>query len=186
MNKKTIVLVLFLLVVFSLPVWAANEVVQPVKAAKSGEVKKAEAPKSEEKKPEAVKSNDPKPAPKEESPEGKVRVMVEHQGTDVIGLSLAHELKETITESKRFALTREMKNVLIIRVVTVSEMPDRPWFGSAYSLTWTFLEDPEVLSYYLDCRLGVARPEQSTPLAGAMMEMTDKVVKKYSYLFESQ
>lgn len=188
MKFRLIVLLVCLSLAFSSVAWAESQVTQAVKTPKKTEAVKSQPQKKGVQKEAAAEdtaSEDEKMV-FPENPIGKTRVMVEHQGEDRIGMALCHKIKEAVTASKRYVLSGVVENILIIRVSTMSELKDRPWFGTAYSLTWTFAENPEVLPYYLDGRLGTLGAEQTVITADAILETTDQVVSKYSYLFENQ
>ncbi|WP_035271692.1 hypothetical protein [Desulfonatronum thiodismutans] len=125
----------------------------------------------EESAPEAVK-------------EVGIPVLVEHLGTDPVGMRLALHLKETFQKSSLFRLAGPDEKHLGLRLVTRPQFADRPYLGSAYVLVWRYVESREVLAYFLGERLGFVDADVVAQEAEVLVAETDRIKGRYGYLLE--
>ena len=113
-----------------------------------------------------------------------IPVLVEHQGTDPVGMRLALHLKETFQKSVLFRLAEPDEKHLSLRLVTRPQFAERPYLGSAYVLVWRYVESREVLAYYLNDRLGFVDADVVAQEAEVLVAETDRVKGRYGYLLE--
>lgn len=111
-------------------------------------------------------------------------VIVIHEGGDSIGARLATRLKESFNASNLFRLEEKNAPKLRLLLNTVSEFSSRPGAGSVYSITWIFSQSDEHLSYLLARDLGVLTLDEVDALSYRLVERTDGIGVKYSYLFK--
>jgi len=135
----------------------------------------------------------PKPEPKRSPPaeeeNGAVKtqgipVVVEHHGTDPVGMRLALHLKETLQKSNLFRLSKADEKHLNLRLVTREQFAERPFLGSAYVLIWRYVESEDVLTYYLSERLNFVDSGVVLHEAEVLAEETDRVNTRFGYLLE--
>ncbi len=117
-------------------------------------------------------------------PDRNVALSVVHNGEDSIGAKLASELKNAFNVSSLFKLTENDEPKLRLLLKTVPEFPSRPAVGSAYSLVWVFSKSSDSLEYLLVHETGVVSLEDIPGLVAHILERTDGLAVKYSYLFE--
>ncbi len=113
-----------------------------------------------------------------------IPVLVEHQGTDPVGMRLALHLKETFQKSALFRLAEPDEKHLSLRLVTRPQFTERPYLGSAYVLVWRYVESREVLAYFLGDRLGFVDADVVAQEAEVLVAETDRVKGRYGYLLE--
>ncbi len=111
-------------------------------------------------------------------------VLIEHEGTDPVGLRLAFHLKETFQKSSLFRLAGAEEKHFSLRLVTREQFRDRPYLGSVYALVWRYVESREVLAYFLGERLGFADADAVAQEAEVIAAETDRVKGRYGYLLE--
>lgn len=126
----------------------------------------------------------PEGRPPARQPGKPLAVLVEHAGEDRIGERLAFQFKEALGRTQLFRLARDKEKGLRVRISTRTEIAERPDFGSACAVTWLLNEGPEVLSYYLDGSVELVHPGNLGGAAEDLVARTDKVVTKFSYLFQ--
>lgn len=107
-----------------------------------------------------------------------------HEGTDSVGARLSTRLKELFNASNLFQLNEKDAPKMRVLLTTQSEFPDRPNVGSVYSLIWTFSQSEGHLGYLLAREVGTLSPEDVDNLAAKIVERTDGIAVKYSYLFQ--
>ena len=117
-------------------------------------------------------------------PDRNVPVSVVHNGDDDIGAKLASDLKSALNINSLFKLTEDDKPKLRVLLKTVPEFPSRPAVGSAYSLVWVFSKSADSLEYLLVHETGVVDVTGIPGLVAHILERTDGLAVKYSYLFE--
>ncbi len=113
-----------------------------------------------------------------------IPVIVEHSGEDKLGELLAFQLKEAFARTTSFRPARDKEKALRVRLTSLTEIGERPDFGSAYAVTWLFSEGPTVLSYYLDGSMGFVNPGTVKSEAETLTARSDKAVSKFAYLFK--
>lgn len=116
--------------------------------------------------------------------ERRTVIDVIHEGTDSIGARLSTRLKETFNASNLFQLNEKDTPKIRLLLNTVSEFPERPGVGSAYSLTWVFSPGENNLGYLLARDLGTLGAEDIDALTNKIVERTDGLAVKYKYLFQ--
>ncbi|WP_052812720.1 hypothetical protein [Desulfonatronum thioautotrophicum] len=121
--------------------------------------------------------------PRAEDAQG-IPVLVEHQGTDPVGMRLALHLKETLQKSSLFRLAGPEEKHFSLRLVTRPQFADRPYLGSAYVLVWRYVESREVLAYFLGERLGFVDADVVAQEAEVLVAETDRIKGRYGYLLE--
>ena len=110
-------------------------------------------------------------------------VSVEHEGDDALGARLSTRLKELLNGSSLFQLQEKDTPKFRILLSSSSEFRDRPAVGSAYSVVWVFSLSDATLRHYLAREVGVLTPEQVDDIAARLVERTDNLAVRYSYLF---
>lgn len=110
-------------------------------------------------------------------------VSVEHEGDDALGSRLSTRLKELLNGSSLFQLQEKDTPKFRILLSSASEFKDRPSMGSAYSVVWVFSLSDSTLRHYLAREVGVLTPEQLDDIAARLIERTDNLAVRYSYLF---
>ncbi len=112
------------------------------------------------------------------------QVSVSHEGTDTIGIQLATRLKELFNASNLFQLNE--KNAPKIRLVVTSkaEFSERPHVGSVYAVLWVFSQSDSHLGYLLAQEVDVLSKEDINDAAAKIVDRTDGLAVKYSYLFK--
>ena len=113
-----------------------------------------------------------------------IPVLVEHLGTDPVGMRLALHLKETFQKSSLFRLAGPEEKHFSLRLVTRPQFTERPYLGSAYVLVWRYVESREVLAYFLGDRLGFVDADVVAQEAEVLAAETDRVKGRYGYLLE--
>jgi hypothetical protein len=113
-----------------------------------------------------------------------IPVLVEHEGTDPVGMRLAMHLKEFFQKSSLFRLAGTDEKHLSLRLVTREQFQGRPFLGSSYVLVWRYVESKEVLAYYLSDRLGFVDGDVVAQEAEVLAAETDKVKGRFGYLLE--
>jgi len=111
-------------------------------------------------------------------------VLIEHDGTDPVGLRLAFYLKETFQKSSLFRLAGPEEKHFSLRLVTREQFRDRPYLGSVYALVWRYVESREVLAYSLGERLGFADADAVAQEAEVIAAETDRIKGRFGYLLE--
>ncbi len=161
-----------ILLVFSASAFAAEAGAAAAGAAAGGKVQQQQAPAKAQ--PDTPAKIDARSTP----------VTVIHEGNDSIGARLATRLKEAFNASNLFRL--EEKNAPKMRLLlnTAEEFPSRPGTGSVYSVTWIFTQSDDHLSYLLARDLGVMGMGDVDRLCYSLLERTDGIAVKYSYLFK--
>jgi len=119
-----------------------------------------------------------------EEDRARLPVLVEHDGTDPVGLRLAFHLKETFQKSGRFRLAGPEERHFSLRLVTREQFKDRPHLGSVYALVWRYVESREVLSHFLEEHLGFVDADVVAQEAEVIAAKTDRVRGRYGYLLE--
>ena len=117
-------------------------------------------------------------------PDRNVPVSVVHSGEDDIGAKLASDLKSALNINSLFKLTEDDKPKLRVLLKTTAEFPSRPAVGSAYSLVWVFSSSADSLEYLLVHETGVVDLAGIPGLVAHILERTDGLAVKYSYLFD--
>ncbi len=110
-------------------------------------------------------------------------VSVEHEGDDALGARLSTRLKELLNGSSLFQLQEKDTPKFRILLSSTSEFKDRPSVGSAYSVVWVFSLSDATLRHYLAREVGLLTPEQVDDIAARLVERTDNLAVRYSYLF---
>ena len=110
-------------------------------------------------------------------------VSVEHEGEDALGARLSTRLKELLNGSSLFQLQEQDIPKFRILISSTSEFKDRPSVGSAYSVIWVFSLKENTLRHYLAREVGVLTPDQVDDVAAKLVERTDTLAVRYSYLF---
>ncbi|WP_027367829.1 hypothetical protein [Desulfocurvibacter africanus] len=121
-------------------------------------------------------------AEKESSP--RIPVIVEHAGSDPIGIRLAFALKETFGKSTLFRLAVGEEKKITLRMATKAEFTDRPGLASGWAVIWLFTEQSDVLGFYLESDLGFTGREDLGDVAVSVASRTEEIAKRFSYLFE--
>lgn len=132
---------------------------------------------------------EPRQAPPDEEESGPAKgrgipVVVEHHGTDPVGMRLALHLKETLQKSNLFRLSKADEKHLNLRLVTREQFVERPFLGSAYVLIWRYVESEDVLTYYLSERLDFVDSGVVLHEAEVLAAETDRVNTRFGYLLE--
>ncbi len=110
-------------------------------------------------------------------------VVVEFDGNDSIGSMLSTRLKELFNNSNLFILEgRDIPKFRII-ISSVPEFETRPMVGSAYSIVWLYSLSDSTLRHFLATEVGVISADGVNDLASRLVEKTDNLVNRYSYLF---
>ena len=110
-------------------------------------------------------------------------VSVEHEGEDALGARLSTRLKELLNGSSLFQLQEQDIPKFRILISSTSEFKERPSVGSAYSVVWVFSLKENTLRHYLAREVGVLTPDQVDDVAAKLVERTDTLAVRYSYLF---
>lgn len=110
-------------------------------------------------------------------------VAVEHSGTDNLGAQLSTHVKERLNGSNLFLL--EEKDVPKFRILlsTKSEFEGRPNLGSVYAVVWVFSLSDTTLRHFLMREVGIMNAEDVSLVAAKIIEQTDQLAVRYSYLF---
>ncbi|MDD2967076.1 MAG: hypothetical protein PHN64_06280 [Desulfovibrionaceae bacterium] len=111
-------------------------------------------------------------------------VSVLHDGDDSTGARLAMRLKEQYNNSNLFTLTEKDMPKIQILLTTAAEFPSRPAVGSVYSLIWTYKQGEGQLAFLLAKEVGTLNDEGVDALAAKILERTDGLSVKYSYLWK--
>lgn len=111
-------------------------------------------------------------------------VLIEHDGTDPVGLRLGFHLKETFLKSGLFRLAGAEERHFSLRLITREQFKDRPYLGSVYALVWRYVENREVLAYSLGERLGFVDADIVAQEAEVIAAETDRIKGRYGYLLE--
>lgn len=140
---------------------------------------------AEKQAPKAVKAAAPEKSEETgEESDSRVPVFVQYGDQDPLGGRLAFAVKEAFRESKSFRLVKSGEKALVLKLDSKVEFADRPHLGSAYSMVWVYAESSAVLSYYLEAAIGFVDGETLDKTADDLVVSTDKLVGRYSYLFE--
>lgn len=110
-------------------------------------------------------------------------VMVEFEGVDSIGSKLSTRLKELFNASNLFNLEGADVPKFRVLISSAPEFKSRPSIGSAYSVVWLFSLSDATLRHYLAMEVGVVSNEDVNDLAAKIVEKTDSIAMRYSYLF---
>ena len=110
-------------------------------------------------------------------------ITVEHDGADALGARLATRLKEGFNSSNLFKLEAKDTPKFRILISSESEFSDRPSIGSAYAVVWVFSLSDSTLRHYLAREVGILTPDNLDDLAARLIESTDNLAVRYSYLF---
>ncbi|WP_051261348.1 hypothetical protein [Desulfovibrio inopinatus] len=119
-----------------------------------------------------------------ESDAKKIPLFVEHDGSDVVGIRLAYQLKEMINTSSRFNLKLDDGKKIVLAIESAEEFGDRPKLSSVYSVSWLYSSKDGALKYYLTSDVGIVDRETVTETVEALLTKTDRVANTYSYLFD--
>jgi len=111
-------------------------------------------------------------------------VLVEHDGTDPVGLRLAFHLKETFQRSGLFRLAGPEEKHFSLRLVTREQFKDRPYLGSVYALVWRYVGSRDVLAHSLEERLGFVDADIVAQEAEVIAAETNRVRERFGYLLE--
>lgn len=130
-----------------------------------------------------LQAPEPQEPPRAEDAQG-IPVLVEHLGTDPVGMRLALHLKETFQKSSLFRLAGPEEKHFNLRLVTRPQFTERPFLGSAYVLVWRYVESREVLAYFLGERLGFVDADVVAQEAEVLVAETDRIKGRYGYLLE--
>jgi len=112
-------------------------------------------------------------------------VAVEYEGNDSIGAALSMSLKERFNTSSLFSLSEKDIPKIRLLLATVPEFPSRPGIGSAYSAVWVFSQSESTLRHFLQTEVGVITQNEVQELSAKLIEITDRLAVKYSYLFQN-
>lgn len=135
--------------------------------------------------PKAVKAAAPETGSEaEEAADDRVPVFVQYGDQDPLGGRLAFAVKEAFRDSKGFRLVKSGEKALVLRLDSKVEFADRAHLGSGYSVVWVYAESSAVLSYYLESTMDFVDSETLDRTAENLVVSTDKLVGRYSYLFE--
>ncbi len=110
-------------------------------------------------------------------------ILVEFNSNDSIGSMLSTRLKELFNTSNLFQLEGRDIPKFRILITSVPEFETRPAVGSAYSVVWLFSLSDATLRHYLATETGVISADGVDDLAARLLEKTDNLVTRYSYLF---
>lgn len=110
-------------------------------------------------------------------------VSIEFEGTDSIGSKLSTRIKELMNASNLFTLSDKDSPKIRILLSTVSEFPERPNVGSAYSVVWLFSQSENTLRHYLAKEVGIVTDGEVNNVAAKIVEQTDALAIRYGYLF---
>ncbi len=110
-------------------------------------------------------------------------IVVEFEGNDSIGSMLSTRLKEIFNSSNLFVLEGKDIPKFRIMISSVPEFDTRPAVGSAYSIVWLFSLSEATLRHFLATEVGVISADGVNDLATKLVEKTDNLVNRYSYLF---
>lgn len=119
------------------------------------------------------------------STERRTVVAVIHEGSDSIGARLATRLKEVFNASNLFQLNDKDVPKVRLLVTTQPEFSTRPAVGSVYSIVWIFSQSDAHLGYLLSREMGTLSMEDVDGLVNQVIERTDGIAVKYSYLFNN-
>ena len=111
------------------------------------------------------------------------RVMIVHEGSDVVGTKLAFHLKNVFNTSSLFTLTETKGSRLKVYLSSVAEFPSRPGIASAYSVVWAFSQSEGTLDFLLARDVGLVSPDDVDALVTKIAERTDGLAARYAYLF---
>ncbi len=114
----------------------------------------------------------------------KMPVGVEHSGQDVLGQTLALRFKEAVNQSGLYDLSLKEEPKIKVLITTSPEFGTRPQVGSVYSVVWIFSSGTDVLTYYLNTRVGVTDATTLDATVNSLAAETARIVEKYIYLFE--
>ncbi|MEG2171668.1 MAG: hypothetical protein RRY29_00250 [Desulfovibrionaceae bacterium] len=117
--------------------------------------------------------------------ERRTTIAVIHEGNDSIGARLATRLKETFNASNLFVLNDKDAPKVRLLLTTQPEFSTRPAVGSVYSAVWIFSQSDAHLGYLLARELGTLNMDDVDNLVQQLVERTDGVSVKYSYLFNN-
>ncbi len=121
-----------------------------------------------------------------ESYDRSTPIAIEHEGNDSIGSALALKLKEHFNGSNLFKLEEKDTPKFRILISTVPEFEDRPGVGSAYALVWVFSQSEATLRHFISREVGVLTESDINAVATKIIEKTDGLAVRYSYLFPSK
>ncbi len=113
-------------------------------------------------------------------------IAVEHEGADSLGSELALILKDRINTSSLFTLEQKDMPKFRLLLSTVSEFEDRPNIGSAYSAVWVFSQSEANLRHFISREVGIVNSDNIEEVATKLLERTDGLAVRYSYLFPEQ
>ena len=112
--------------------------------------------------------------------ERRTPVVVEFEGSDVLGVTLFTRLQDKLNSTNPSAPQREAKFRLLL--TTASEFPSRPGVGSVYAVVWTLALSEGSMEYYLVRDLGVVTPDTVDAVVARIIGRTDGVAARYGYL----
>ena len=112
--------------------------------------------------------------------ERRTPVVVEFEGSDVLGATLFNRLQDTLNSTNPSAPQREAKFRILL--TTASEFPSRPGVGSVYAVVWTLALSEGSMEYYLVRDLGVVTPDTVDAVVTRIVSRTDGVAARYGYL----
>ena len=112
--------------------------------------------------------------------ERRTPVVVEFEGSDVLGATLFARLQDKLDSTNPAAPPREAKFRILL--TTASEFPSRPGVGSVYAVVWTLALSEGSMEYYLVRDLGVVTPDTVDAVVTRIVGRTDGVAARYGYL----
>jgi hypothetical protein len=128
--------------------------------------------------PPIEKKDEKKPASGKRSP-----IVVEHTGSDPVGLKLAYVVKEMVNNSNLFTLTTKDEKKIVLVLATKEEFADRPKLASVYGLCWLYSAKDGSLRYYLANASGVVDAQSVEDAAQAILSKTSATADSFAYLF---
>ena len=104
-----------------------------------------------------------------------VKVLVSHSGEDILGKSLAYEVKEKLSQSKRFELVnKELECDMEIALISLDIEPDRK-LGLCSAVSANFMLNPYLLRYSGSASLYIMGADRIQNIAGVIVATADEV-----------
>jgi len=119
------------------------------------------------------------------------RISVSHSGDDMVGGTLAYELREKIKASNQMELGRldELVNGIVVSLVTIDPEKESKVEGTqtAYSVTWNYLivKRDGTAQFYLSSSVGICGTDRVTSCAQNLAVNTDKQRRRVPSLKEN-
>lgn len=110
-------------------------------------------------------------------------IAIEHEGNDSLGIELSMKLKERLNSSNLFKLEEKDTPKFRILISSAPEFEQRPSVGSAYAIVWVFSQSEATLRHFISREVGIVTPETLDSLIVKIIEKTDGLSVRYSYLF---